>query len=187
MKKIIRFFRQYKQFGFVILTLILGAVLDITGYDTAAHWVLGVSAIANTLPLVWGMWQDFRSGSYGLDVLAITAIVTSVLLKEYWAGIVIVLMLTGGQALEDYAERRAKEELSDLLKQVPTKAHVMKGRKVIDVAVSQIYTSDKIVIKPGEVVPVDAVILDGTASFDEASLTGESLPTVKNAGQEILS
>ncbi|HLC91440.1 MAG TPA: heavy metal translocating P-type ATPase [Candidatus Saccharimonadales bacterium] len=162
-------------------------MLDISGHHTAAHWILGLSAIANVIPLLWDMIEDLRSGIYGVDILAATAIITSVLLHEYWAGIIIVLMLTGGEALEDYAERRAKSELTDLLKQVPTKAHVMKGRKVIDVAVSQIYTSDKIVIKPGEVVPVDAVILDGTASFDEASLTGESLPTVKNAGQEILS
>src|SRR3989344_5209407 len=154
MKKIIRFFRQYKQFGFVILTVILGAVLDITGYDTAAHWVLGVSAIANTLPLVWGMWQDFRSGSYGLDVLAITAIVTSVLLKEYWAGIVIVLMLTGGQALEDYAERRAKEELSSLLARKPKKANVIRKGKTLEIRVHDIVIGDKVLIAPGEVVPV---------------------------------
>ena len=187
MRKIIKFFKQYRQLGLVILSVLVALVLDISGHHTAAHWILGLSAIANVIPLLWDMIEDLRSGIYGVDILAATAIITSVLLHEYWAGIIIVLMLTGGEALEDYAERRAKSELTDLLKQVPTKAHVMKGRKVIDVAVSQIYTSDKIVIKPGEVVPVDAVILDGTASFDEASLTGESLPTVKNAGQEILS
>ncbi len=186
-RKIWRFFRQYKQFGLVVLSVIVGAVLDITGYHTAAHWVLGVSAIANTLPIVRGMWQDFRTGSYGLDILAITAIVTSVLLKEYWAGIVIVLMLTGGQALEDYAERRAKKELSSLLARKPKKAHVIRKGKTIEIRVSDIIAGDKVIVAPGEVVPVDGVILEGASSFDESDLTGESLPITKQAGDDLLS
>lgn len=165
----------------------LALPLDLTGHHTIAHWVLGISALVNVVPLVWDMIEDLRSGIYGVDILAATAIITSVLLHEYWAGIIIVLMLTGGEALEDYAQHRAKAELTALLKQVPTKAHILKGRKTLDIAVSQIRTSDKIIIKPGEVVPVDAIILEGTGSFDEASLTGESLPEIKRPGQELLS
>ena len=187
MKKLIKFFKEYRQLGLVILSVVIALPLDLWGYHTAAHWLLGLSALINVIPLVWDMIQDLRSGVYGVDILAATAIVTSVLLHEYWAGMVIVLMLTGGEALEDYAERRAKTELTALLKSAPTKAHVLKGRKTVDVAVNQVQASDKLIIKPGEVVPVDAIILEGTASFDEASLTGESLPQVKKAGQEILS
>ena len=182
-----QFFKEYRQLGLVVLSIIVALILEISGRHTAAHWLLGISALANTVPLVWNMIEDLRSGIYGVDLLAATAIVTSVLLHEYWAGMVIVLMLTGGEALEDYAEQRAKTELTDLLKQAPTKAHLLKGRKTLDVPVSKIRANDKIIIKPGEVVPVDSVILDGTASFDEASLTGESLPAVKKQGQELLS
>jgi len=187
LKKLIQFFKEYRQLALVILSIIIALPLDIGGYHTAAHWILGISALANTVPLVWDMIQDLRTGVYGVDILAATAIVTSVLLHEYWAGMVIVFMLTGGEALEDYAGRRAKTELTALLKQAPTKAHLIKGRKTLDVPVSQIRASDKIIIKPGEVVPVDAIILDGTASFDEASLTGESLPDIKKQGQQLLS
>src|SRR5947207_3172269 len=109
------------------------------------------------------MLQDLRHGTYGIDLLAATAIVTSVLLHEFWAGMVIVLMLTGGEALEDYAETRAKTELTALLKRTPKKAHVLRGRKTLDVAVNDVRPGDKLLIKPGEVVPVDCVVLEGLA------------------------
>ncbi len=185
--KLRHFFREYLQFGLVILTVLISLPLDISGYHLAAHILLGSSALANAIPLVWDMIQDLRAGKYGVDILAATAIVTSVLLGQFWAGIVIVLMLTGGEALEDYAEHRAKTELSTLLARAPAKAHVIKGRKTLDVPVSNIRAGDKIIIRPGEVVPVDAIILDGTAGFDESSLTGESLPQVKKPGEQLLS
>lgn len=187
LKKIIQFFKQYKQLGFVIISVLLALPLDILGYHMAAHIILGTSAIINVIPLLWDMYQDLRSGIYGVDILAATAIITSVLLHEYWAGIIIVLMLTGGEALEDYAERRAKKELTALLERAPTKAHILRGRKVVDVKVSEIRAGDKLIIKPGEVVPVDAVVVEGTASFDESSLTGESLPVIRKENEELLS
>lgn len=161
--------------------------LDIFGQHTVAHWILGISALANAVPLVWGMFQDLRAGTYGVDILAATAIITSVLLGEYWAGMIIVLMLTGGAALEDYAETRAKTELDTLLSRVPKKAHLIRGRKTIDVSVDEVRVNDRILIRPGEIVPVDAVVTEGTASFDESSLTGESLPVIRKAGEELLS
>jgi len=187
LKKIIRFFREYRQLGWVIVSILIALPLDIGGWHKAAHIILAASALVNAVPLVWKMIQDLRGGTYGVDILAATAIITSVLLGEYWAGMVIVLMLTGGEALEDYAGRRAKSELSALLERAPTKAHLLKGRKTVDVKASEVRAGDKLIIRPGEVVPVDAVILEGTTSFDESSLTGESLPAVKKVGDEILS
>ncbi len=186
-KNLRHFFRSYLQFGLTIVSILVALPLDIAGFHLAAHLILGFSALANALPLVWDMAQDLRSGKYGVDILAATAIIASVLLHEYWAGIVIVLMLTGGEALEDYAERRAKTELTALIARAPTKAHIMRGRKVLDVPVHDLRAKDKIIIKPGEVVPVDSIIIEGTASFDESSLTGESLPQVKKPGEELLS
>ncbi|HUP26532.1 MAG TPA: HAD-IC family P-type ATPase, partial [Candidatus Limnocylindrales bacterium] len=181
------FFKGYKQLGFVILTFLAGLVLYAFRYYTIAHWVLGLSALINVIPLLWGMVQDVRSGSYGIDVLAATAIIASVLLREYWAAMVVVLMLTGGEALEDYAERRAKKELTNLLARKPTRAHVLRKGKTIEVKVSDIAVGDKVVILPGEVVPVDGEIIEGASAFDESDLTGESLPTDKQAGDQLLS
>lgn len=187
MKRVLRLFREYKLFGLALLTVIAGLVLELTGHPALAHWLLGGVAIIEVVPLLWSMWQDIRVGTYGIDILAASAIITSVILGQYWAGIVVVLMLTGGEALEDYAEHRARRELDALLKHAPQKAHVLRKGKTTDVQVSELRVGDKVIIKAGELVPVDAVIIEGAASFDESSLTGESLPEAKSVGGQLLS
>lgn len=186
-KKLGRFVRQYKQFSFAGAMAVLGLGLQLGGLSNVSHWVLGGTAIALAVPMLVHMLQDLRMGTYGVDILAITAIATAVYMGEYWTAIVIVLMLTGGEALENYAENRAKREMSALLNNAPRTAHVIRGQKEFDVPVKEVKTGDKIVIRPGEVVPVDAVVLDGQANFDEASLTGESTPEEKTVGAELLS
>jgi heavy metal translocating P-type ATPase len=187
MKKILSFLWHYRQFSFAVLAAILAGVLQLLGQDTAVHWVLGAASLVAVIPLAMGMWEDFRHGSWGLDILALTAIIASVLLHQYWAAIIVVIMLTGGESLEDYAEHRARAELDALLKKAPQIAHVLRGSKLIDVDVRSVAAGDKLIIKPGEVVPVDAVILDGKASFDESSLTGEALPQLRGLNDQILS
>ncbi len=182
-----KFGRHYKLFSLSVLASVVGLILQLAGYHTAAHWVLAVVSLIVALPLLHSMYQDLQHGSYGIDLLAMTAIVSSVLLKQYWTAIVIVLMLTGGEALEDYAEHRSKRELDALLARAPQLAHVVRGRKVVDVAANAVRVGDRILIKPGEVAPVDAEIIEGTASFDESSLTGESLPESKDVGDQVLS
>lgn len=187
MKKIVQFLWHYKQVSFAVVAVLVGAGLQLGGLKTASHWVLGSASILAILPLLAGMWEDFRHGQYGLDILALTAIFSAVLLHEYWAAIIVVLMLTGGESLEHYAEHRAKSELNALLERTPQHAHVIRGSKVNDVAASSVASGDKLIIKAGEVVPVDAVILEGSSSFDESSLTGEPLPQTKEVGQQIMS
>jgi heavy metal translocating P-type ATPase len=186
-KKFWNLFKDNKQLVLVVLAILIALPLDLVGKDTVSHWLLGLAAIASVIPLTWDMIQDLRSGKYGVDILAATAIVTSVIMQEYWAAIVIVLMLTGGESLEAYAQARARTELDALLSSAPKKAHVLRGRKTVDIAVSEVHAGDKLIIKAGEIVPVDAVILEGSASFDESSLTGESLPVIKKEGEELLS
>lgn len=187
MKQLPDFLRRYKLFSLATLTVLAGLALEFSKHPTAAHSLLAVVSLAAAMPLIWEMWQDLRSGRYGIDILAVTAVVTSVLLKQYWAAIVVVLMLTGGESLEDYAEHRARSELDALLKRAPQQAHVIRKGKMLDVSVSQLKAGDRILIKPGELVPVDAVIIEGTASFDESSLTGESQPRSRQAGDDLLS
>lgn len=179
--------RNYKLFSLALLATLTALCLAFAHYQTAAHWLLDVTAIIACLPLLYDMYDDLRHGTYGIDVLAITAIVSSVFLRQYWAGIVIVLMLTGGEALEDYAERRSKRELDALLSRAPAQAHVLRGKRVVDVTAADVQIGDRVVIKAGEVAPVDAVITEGSASFDESSLTGESVPVSKSADDTILS
>lgn len=187
MKTLLQAIRHYYLFAFAIFAALVALALELKKWHTAAHWVLGVTAGLEMLPFFKEIWLDMRAGKYGVDILAAVAVISSVALGEFWTGIVIVLMLTGGRALEDYANHRAERELEALLKRAPQKAHVLRGRKEIEVKATEVRKGDKIVIRPGELVPVDAVILEGSASFDESSLTGESLPQPKDAGGELLS
>ena len=186
-RPILQFLKHYWQFSVALVSLLVAAGLQLTHMATAAHWVLGSVALVMALPLLYDMWDDVRTGRYGIDILAITAIVTAVILHEYWAAIIVVIMLTGGEALEDYAERRAQSELASLIKRAPQLAHLVQNRKVVDVKVTSVRAGDKLEIRPGEVVPVDAEILEGQATLDESSLTGESLPQFKQAKDLILS
>ncbi|HUD10602.1 MAG TPA: heavy metal translocating P-type ATPase [Candidatus Saccharimonadales bacterium] len=187
LKKILRFIRNYYLFVIALVALIISLILQFNHHALVAHWILSIVSIIEVIPLLWGMWDDLQTGHYGIDILAATAIVTAVIMKQYWAAIVIVIMLTGGEALEDYAENRAKTELNALLSKAPKQAHVVNKQQIIDVPISQVKVGDRLMIKPGELVPVDATIIEGSASFDESSLTGESLPQAKDVGDHILS
>lgn len=186
-RRLLAFFKAYSEFSVAAIAAVVALGFALSGFWIVAHWILGIAAIGLTLPLVWEMVQDLRSDIYGVDLLAIIAIVTSVVLHQFWAAIVIVLMLSGGESLEDYAERRAQSELDALLSRAPTQAHVYHGRKLVDVSASSVGPGAKLVVRPGEVLPVDGVVIEDIATVDESSLTGESLPQIKKTGEEVLS
>jgi heavy metal translocating P-type ATPase len=187
MERIWRFLREYKLFSLAIAAIIVGLALQFSGQATASHWLLAAVSIIEVVPLGWQMWEDLRSGRYGIDILAATAIIASVILGQYWAAIVVVLMLTGGEALEDFAHHRAQTELDTLLEHAPQTARMIRKGKTQEVRASELRIGDKIIIKAGELVPVDAMVLEGTANFDESSLTGESLPQTKEPQDQLLS
>lgn len=187
MQRFATFFGTYRLFSVAISGLLASLALQLIDQSTAAHWLLSIIAITAVFPLLFSMWQDLKNGTYGIDILAATAIVASVLLGEYWAAIVVVIMLTGGKGLEDYAERRAKGELDSLVKNAPRTAHVLRKKKLVDVPVNELCIGDVIIIKPGEIVPADALISAGSGDFNESSLTGESLPQLRTIGDSILS
>lgn len=187
MLRVAKFLGNYRLFSTAIAAVLLAIGLQLMGYHTAAKMVLGAIALIEVIPLLIDMYKSLRSGTYGIDLLAATAIISSVILGQFWAAIVIVLMLTGGEALEDYAEKRAKSELNELLKNAPQKAKVIRKKKTIEIKVDEIRVGDKIIIDAGDLVPVDAVIIEGSANFDESSLTGESLPQNKDIKDKLLS
>ena len=146
-----------------------------------------VTLVIGALPAVFRMVKDILRGHFGVDIIAITAIITSLLFGQYLAGTVIVLMLSGGEALEDYALRRACRELTQLLSRAPSTAHIRTERGISDVPVTHIKVGDIFVVKPGEVVPADGLVMDGVSDVDESAITGESLPEQKHIGSQIYS
>jgi heavy metal translocating P-type ATPase len=187
MQKLTSFFRNYPDFASTIFVLLLVIGFVLAGQaDIAYGLIVGFSGIIG-LKMLIGMIKEFREGTYGVDILAIAAIAATIAVGEYWATLVIVLMMTGGEALEDFAGRRAKAELTALLERAPTSTHRKTQSGIEDIPIGEVKENDELVVKPGEIIPVDAVILEGTSSIDESSLTGESIPVEKNPGEELLS
>jgi heavy metal translocating P-type ATPase len=180
--------RDYPLVGVVLLTAVVGVVLEIAGPPGSARWVVGAVALVIAALQLRGMVEALRAGSYGVDVLAVTAIVSTVAVGEYWAALVVGLMLTGGEALEDYASARAGRELTSLLARAPSVAwREDDDGDLEEVAVAQVGPGDRLLVRPHEVVPVDAVLDSADGVFDESSLTGESLPVERGRGDRVLS
>ncbi|TAJ48722.1 MAG: heavy metal translocating P-type ATPase [Herbiconiux sp.] len=140
------------------------------------------------------MLARLRKGVIGVDLLAVIAIVSTVLVGEYLASLIIVLMLTGGEALEDFAQARAQNELRSLIDRAPRIAHrITRGataeQEIEDIPVALVAVGDRLLLRPSEIVPVDGLLADEveSAEFDESSLTGESLPVEHRGGQLLLS
>lgn len=183
-----RFLRQYPWVVAATLVGILGVVAHLEIGEQVARWL--VTGFATVVALHQGtqMVRSLLNKQWGLDVLAVTAIVSTLLVGEYWASLIIVLMLTGGEALEDAAARRASRELTALLDRVPHTAHRVTAEGTIeDISASLVSPGDRLVVRPSELVPVDGDLLTPSAELDESSLTGESLPVTRVKGEGILS
>lgn len=174
----------------VVLTCIIAllyGVLALSGQKPLGIWSGGLYVAFFIVVTLVGMIRDMVRGNWGLDILAVVAMVSTLAVGEVLASIIVVLMLSGGEALEDYAQHRAARDLENLLKHSPAIAHVLKDGAPQDVDVENVEPGDRLLIKPNEIVPVDSTLISDEASFDESSLTGESLPVTKSAGDEILS
>ncbi|MBO0922115.1 cadmium-translocating P-type ATPase [Cellulomonas sp. zg-ZUI222] len=166
----------------------VGGLLEATGDGTTARWVVSVYAVGVALLQARGMVADLRAGNHGVDLLAVTAIASTVAVGEYWAALVVCLMLSGGEALEDYAAGRARRELTGLLQNAPRTAHLLgPDGEPTDVPVGDVVVGDRVLVRPFEVVPVDGVLESDDAILDESSLTGESLPVEHVRGDGLLS
>ena len=170
--------------GIGLVALILQYGLNLQLYAQILVTVVG-AVIA--LQMFIEMIGTLKSGSYGVDLLAITAVVATLAVSEYWAAMVILVMLVGGDSLEDYAAKKANSELKALLDNSPQIAHKLVDEDVVDLAVDEVLVGDKLLVRPGELVPVDSHIVKGESFFDESSLTGESRPLNKRVGDSLMS
>ncbi|HTN59328.1 MAG TPA: heavy metal translocating P-type ATPase [Protaetiibacter sp.] len=187
MHRLLRLARRYWAVTATLVVGALGIVLALAGAGALVPWIFGGYALAIAAWQAVGMVRQLLRREFGLDVLAITAIIATVLVGEFIAALVVVLMLTGGEALEDYANRRAKRELDALLARAPQRARVQRDGGFADVSVDEVVVGDVVLIRPSEVVPVDGVLLSPATTVDESSLTGESVPVEKVAGDTLLS
>ena len=154
---------------------------------TLAELPLVVMLVLGGVPLVWDLLTKLFAGTFGSDLLAGISIVTSVLLGEYLAGVLVVLMLSGGAALESRAVSRAGDVLAALARRMPTLAHRKTTAGMTDVPLGEITVGDVIMVLPHEICPVDGAVVSGRGTMDESYLTGEPYRMAKAPGSAVLS
>jgi len=173
--------------GVIVLALALGGVIHIFEPGDAGDLVWAAAIVLTLIPLSWSVLRTLMRGDVGVDAIALVAMVGALALGEYLAGAVIALMLSGGNALEAAAGRRARRELTALLERAPRIAHRRRGEKLEEVPVEEIGVGDWILVRAGEVVPVDGAVQSATAVIDESTLTGEPLPSSHPRGSTVSS
>ena len=167
--------------------IMAGALLHLAGAETAADAAWAATAAIMLVPLGWSVARTLARHDVGVDAIALVAIAAALALGEYLTGAVVALMLAGGNALEEWAAGRARRELTALLSRAPRIAHRRRGEVLEEVPVEDIVPGDLVVVRPGEVIPVDGVVDSGDGVIDESTLTGESMPATYRRGQPIRS
>jgi heavy metal translocating P-type ATPase len=153
----------------------------------AQHLPLLFTLIIGGLPQLYDLLRKLLRREFGSDLLGGVSIITSLLLGEYLAGSIIVLMLAGGEALESYALRSASSVLAALAKRMPSIAHRKAGTAIADVALADIAVGDTLVIYPHEICPADGIVTEGHGVMDESYLTGEPFQITKTTGSAVIS
>lgn len=180
-------FKRYPLPTVALLLLLVSGILWLGRRSDLANWSLLAIIIWGGIPLLWETLKRLWHREFSIDVIAIIAIIGSLLLRQYLAGAIVVLMMSGGEALEAYALRRASSSLSALAERAPRTTHIWQDQQLLDIPVETVQPGMVVVVKPGELVPVDGVIIQGASNVSQADLTGEPMPVRKIAGMGLLS
>ncbi|MBX9928625.1 MAG: heavy metal translocating P-type ATPase [Gemmatimonadaceae bacterium] len=160
-----------------IAALLVGGALHLARPEPWDETLLFGALIVAGAPVVWRTVRGMLRGEFASDVVAMLAILTAVALREPIAGLVIVLMQSGGELLEHYAEGRASDAVRALEAEAPRIAHRLSaGARAVDIDVDAIVVGDRLLVRPGEMLPADAIVEEGRSHVDAARLTGEAIP-----------
>lgn len=179
--------RQILQLAATIVVFIAAAMAHSLGSSSATDAVLRVGVVLTGLPLIWRTTRGMFQGKFASDVVATLSIVGAIALDQPIVGLVIVLMQTGGETLERYAEGRASAAVRALEAAAPRTAHLVDADGVHDVPATSVAIGDLLLIRAGDLVPCDGTVVDGESDLDTSSLTGESAPLRATAGTNVMS
>jgi heavy metal translocating P-type ATPase len=170
-----------------VVGLALGGVLWAAGEHDTANMAWAATTIVGVLPLAYSVAIDLLHRETGVDVIALLAMAGALALGEYLAGAVIALMLSSGRSLEAFADARAHRELSSLLERAPRTVHRYEGDELASIPIGEVRPADVLLVKQGEVVPVDGFLVSENCVLDESALTGESRPVERSKGEPLRS
>ena len=167
--------------------LVIGLGLSLAGFDEAARIVWATGVVPVLAGLVVEIIQSLKAGEVGLDIVAALSMTAALAFDETLAAAVVALMYSGGTFLESFAEGRARHEMSSLLSRVPRTASRHRDAALEEVPLDEIEPGDLLLIRQGDVAPVDGTVASDQAILDQSALTGESLPVHLITGAEVMS
>ncbi len=179
-----------KEYGlpvFAFAGLIIGIFLYVTGYGGAARLAWYAVLVIGGVPLVLETLGKVSRGIFSADIIAMLAIVVALILGDAFPGAIIVMMQSSGEALERYGFRRASSSLEELMARAPKTARRKVGKNIEEIDASAVKVGDVLVIRHGDMVPVNGTVTHGLAYIDESALTGEPVPKKKGVGDSVLS
>ncbi len=173
--------------GFPAAGLILGFGLRFAGFEPWMKWIWAFSAAPVLLALLVEIASSLRRGDFGLDIVAALSMTGSLALGQELAAVVVALMYAGGKYLEDFAEGHARREMTALLSRVPRTTMRHRDGALDEIGINEVLIGDRLLVRQGDVVPVDGIVANGLAVLDQSALTGEALPCQHRNGESIMS
>ncbi len=167
--------------------LAVGVFLRLIDSPDGAHVVWFAGLVVAGAPVVYGTARGALHGQFAADLVATLSILTAAVLQHPLPGLIVVLMQTGGEALERYAAGRASRAVRELEDAAPRQAHRFENGRVEDIDADEVRPGDTLLVRPGELVPCDSIVIDGRSHVDTARITGEPLPRTAVAGTMLLS
>ena len=173
--------------GFPAAGLALGFGLRFAGFEACVNWVWALSAIPVLLALLVEIARSLRRGDFGLDIVAALSMAAALALGQELAAVVVALMYAGGQYLEAFADGHARREMTALLSRVPRTTMRHRDGKLDEISLDAVAVGDRLLIRQGDVIPVDGIVAQGLAVLDQSALTGEALPWQRKKGESVMS
>lgn len=167
--------------------LVFGIAAQLTGSAAWSTWIWVLATIPVLLTLLVQIAASLRRGDVGLDIVAALSMMAALIFAEYLAAVIVALMYAGGEYLESFAESRASREMTALLARAPRTAVRRRFDRLEKVDLELVEPGDRLLVRQGEVVPVDGTVAEGLAILDQSALTGESLPVQRKSHDDVMS
>lgn len=188
LSRIYLFVRRYPIPVFAGLGLLIGSIIHWSSNNPeTGNWVWFVTLLIGGAPIVYGTIRGMLRRHFASDIVATLAIIASIVMNDAFPGLIIVLMQSGGSALEDHAFKKASFSLDALLARSPRIANLQKDGDLKQIKVEDVKIDDVLLVRSGDLIPVDGIILEGNAEIDESALTGEPLSKTKTPGNFVFS